>query len=290
VVPPSAKPPTTADPCGGGAVSVSLSRSAVPLCAAEERSLKPKDVFKECEQCPEMVVVPAGRFTMGSPNSEKDRDPDEGPQRTVTVGKPFAVGRFHITVDQFVAFVAETRHDAGSKCETLEGGKLEEREGRSWHNPGFPQAGAHPAVCLSWNDAKAYVNWLSKKTGKPYRLLSEAEWEYAARARTEPGSYPRFWFGNDEKDLCRYGNGADQKWRDGIEGAEGWTSFAPCNDGYAYTSPVGFCGERLWALRHAGKRLAVDGGLLPRQLQGRAVERVGVDRRARVGVGQARGL
>jgi formylglycine-generating enzyme required for sulfatase activity len=210
----------------------------VPLCAPEERSLQPKDVFKECEQCPEMVVVPAGRFTMGSANSEKDRDQDEGPQHTVTIGKPFAVGKFHITVDQFAAFVADTRYDTGSKCWTLEGGKFQERQGRSWRNPGVPQAGAHPAVCLSWNDAKAYVDWLSKKTGMPYRLLSEAEWEYAARARTELGSYPRFWFGNDEKDLCRYGNGADQKAQDSIDGAKSW-KIALCNDGYAYTSPVG---------------------------------------------------
>jgi hypothetical protein len=74
------------------------------------------------------------------------------------------------------------------------------------------------------------VDWLAKKTGKPYRLLSEAEWEYAARGRTSPGAYPRFWFGNDEKDLCRYGNFADQKY--GV-------SDAPCNDGYDHTSPAG---------------------------------------------------
>jgi formylglycine-generating enzyme required for sulfatase activity len=91
---------------------------------------------------------------------------------------------------------------------------------------------------MTWNDAKAYADWLVKKTRKPYRLLSEAEWEYAARGRTSPGAYPRFWFGNDEKDLCQYINGTDQKARDIIEGTKGWTS-APCNDGYAYTSPTG---------------------------------------------------
>ena len=69
-------------------------------------------------------------------------------------------------------------------------------------------------------------------------MLTEAEWEYAARGRTAPGAYPRFWFGDNEKDLCRYGNGADQKARDSIEGTSGWT-IAPCNDGYAYTSPAG---------------------------------------------------
>jgi formylglycine-generating enzyme required for sulfatase activity len=86
------------------------------LSPDRERALKPKDVVKECDNCPEMVVVPAGSSTMGSPQGETGRDDDEGPQRTVTIGKPFAVGKFHVTVDQFAAFVAETGYDAGSKC------------------------------------------------------------------------------------------------------------------------------------------------------------------------------
>jgi formylglycine-generating enzyme required for sulfatase activity len=239
VVKPPDVPPRPADPCGGGVVSASLSsRCAAPLTSAQERSLKPKNVFKECEQCPEMIVVPAGRFTLGSPKGEPGRYDNEGPQHDVAISKPFAVGKFHVTVDQFATFAAETNYDTGSKCRTFEGGRNQERDGRSWRNPGFPQEGTHPAVCLSWYDAKAYVDRLAKKTGKGYRLLSEAEWEYAARARTEPGTYPRFWFGSDENDLCRYGNGADQKARDSIEGAKG-LPIAPCDDGYAYTSPVG---------------------------------------------------
>jgi formylglycine-generating enzyme required for sulfatase activity len=157
----------------------------------------------------------------------------------VTIRKPFAVGRLHVTVDQFAAFVRETGYDASSKCLTFERGKVEERAGRSWRNPGFTQEESHPVVCVTWSDAKAYVDWVAKKTGKPYRLLSETEFEYAARGRTSPGMYPRFWFGNDEKELCQNGNGADQKARDSIvERASGWT-FAPCNDGYTYTSPAG---------------------------------------------------
>src|SRR5258708_7740553 len=145
----------------------------------------------------------AGNFTMGWPESEKDRRKDEGPQHRVTIGKPFAVGKFHVTVDQFAAFVAETGYDAGSKCRTFEDGKVEERSGRSWRNPGFAQSGSHPAVCLSLNDAKAYTDWLARKTGKTYRLLTEAEGEHAARARIEPAACLRYSFGADENDLFR---------------------------------------------------------------------------------------
>jgi formylglycine-generating enzyme required for sulfatase activity len=235
VVPPV--PPRPADPCG--ALSVSLSaRRATPLCESEERALRPKDAFKECDRCPEMVVVPAGLFMMGSPPSESGRRDNESPQHEVRIKESIAVGRFHVTVEQFAVFVAETNYDAGSNCRTFEDGKWAERQGRSWRNPGFPQEGSHPAVCVSWNDAELYLKWLARKTGQAYRLLTEPEWEYAARAQTKPTSYPRYWFGNAEMELCRFGNGADQTIKTGTGGVAGW-SVAPCSDGYAFTSPVG---------------------------------------------------
>jgi formylglycine-generating enzyme required for sulfatase activity len=237
-----ARPTEEARPVGsacGGVTAVALlpSRTAAVLSTAEECGLQPKDTFRECEGCPEMVVVPAGRFTMGSPDGEKDRSSSEGPQHEVTVRQPFAVGRLHVTVDQYSAFVRETGHEASSQCSTFEDGLLGPRAGRSWRNPGFTQEGSHPVVCVSSEDAKAYVDWIAKKTKKTYRLLSEAEWEYAARGRTSPGVYPRFWFGDDERDFCQYGNGADQKARNEVQGVT-WTT-VPCNDGFAYTSPAG---------------------------------------------------
>jgi formylglycine-generating enzyme required for sulfatase activity len=209
------------------------------LAPERERALKPADSFRECEGCPEMVVVPAGSFTMGSPDSEKGRNSWEGPQHVVTFARPFAVGKFEVTVDQFAAFVRETGYDAGSTCWTYEDGKFDGRAGRSWRNPGFAQDGSHPAACLSWHDAKAYADWLARKTGgKGYRLLSEAEWEYAARARTTPGTGSRYAFGDDESALCAHGDGLDQTAKRTFPGTEAWT-FLPCSDGYATTAPTG---------------------------------------------------
>jgi formylglycine-generating enzyme required for sulfatase activity len=224
--------------CEHAGPALESSRQPQPLSAAEECALKPKDVFKECDKCPEMVVVPSGSFTMGSPESDAERYNDEGPQHTVTIAKPFAVGKFHVTVDEFAAFVMDTRYDKESDCWVFDGKWYTQKRSASWRDPGFPQTGTHPAVCLNWYDAKSYVDWLSRKTGKPYRLLTEAEWEYAARARTEPGQYTRYFFGDDEKDLCHYGNVGDKTAQSTIKGGENWP-VAPCSDGYAYTAPVG---------------------------------------------------
>jgi formylglycine-generating enzyme required for sulfatase activity len=186
----------------------------------QARGLKRGDSFKECADCPEMVVVPAGSFTMGSPPDEKDHDQDEEPQHVVTIRQPFAVGKLHVTRDQFAAFVNETGYAASSTCGLWPSGGL-----GSWREPGFEQEGSHPVVCVSWDDAKAYVGWIARKTGKPYRLLTEAEFEYAARGRTQPGAYPRFWFGDNEEDLCKYGNIA--------------TYNDTCSGSY-HTSPAGY--------------------------------------------------
>jgi formylglycine-generating enzyme required for sulfatase activity len=161
----------------------------------EPRCVKPgagkTDWFKDCPTCPEMVVAPAGRSTMGSPTDEPERYDDEN-QVSVAIAKPFAVGRFAVTRGEFAAFVAATGHKTDGGCTVRTGGEWKQQADRDWRTPGFTQNDRHPVVCVNWNDAKAYVAWLSKTTSKTYRLLSEAEREYAARA----GTTTPFWWGS----------------------------------------------------------------------------------------------
>jgi formylglycine-generating enzyme required for sulfatase activity len=122
----------------------------------------PAGAFRDCPICPEMVVIPVGEFLMGSPETEKGRGRNEGPQRKVVFRQPFAVGKFEVTFAQWDACLAERG------CA---------------HNPGDESwgRGKRPVINVSWDDARQFAAWLSKRTGKPYRLLTEAEWEYAAR-------------------------------------------------------------------------------------------------------------
>ena len=151
---------------------------------AELAALIEAGPFKDCEECPLMVVVPSGSFRMGSPPGETGRYDNEGPVHRVEIGEPFAVGMYEVTVGEFGRFVGETGYSSGDACHTYEGAGWQERTGRGWRNPGFAQTEGHPVVCVNWHDAKAYVGWLTGKTAKEYRLLSESEWEYATRAGT----------------------------------------------------------------------------------------------------------
>jgi formylglycine-generating enzyme required for sulfatase activity len=190
--------------------SQALAQNDTPLSANEERTLKPKDTFRECSKCPVMTVVPAGSFTMGSPASEPGHGSEEGPQHDVMIAYPLAVGKFDVTRDEFAAFVAATGYNTGSKC-YMWYGQWVEKQGFSWRNPGFAQAGSHPVVCINWNDSQAYLNWLNKKTGKDYRLLSESEWEYAARARSTTAYFWGDDIGNNNADCKRCGSQWDDK-------------------------------------------------------------------------------
>ena len=192
-------------------------------------------VFDDCEEgkeyCPKMVVVPSGRFMMGSLPSEEGRDDDEGPRRRVEISAALAVGVHEVTRYEFGRFVYATGRSMGNSCWTWENGERKDRSGRGWRNPGFSQRDSHPVVCVSWNDARAYVRWLSGETGESYRLLSESEWEYVARARTQT----RYHWGDSSSSQCRYANGADMSAK---RHNSGWT-VADCDDGYYRTSPVG---------------------------------------------------
>ena len=144
----------------------------------------PGTVFRDCPECPEMVVVPAGSFMMGSPPSEKEREDNEGPVHRVTIPKPFAAGKYEVTVEEYRRFVVATGRGNGSGCYVYDGTRWEKDLLVNWQSPSFSQSDRHPVVCVSWKDARAYARWLSENTGKQYRLLSEAEWEYVARAGT----------------------------------------------------------------------------------------------------------
>jgi formylglycine-generating enzyme required for sulfatase activity len=136
------------------------------LTLDRERALKPGDSFRECaEDCPEMIVLPARECMMGSPNEEKGRYDNEGPQHKVTIARPFAVSKYDVT---FAGW---------DSCERV-GGCPPGAHANGWGRE------SRPVIFVSWDDAIAYVRWLSSMTGKAYRLLTEAEWEYAARAGT----------------------------------------------------------------------------------------------------------
>ena len=200
--------------------------------AAEARRLREeKDLskFKDCEACPELVVVPAGSFMMGSPGSEEGRDYAEGPVHRVTIGVPFAVGVYEVTRGEFEKFIADTGYDTGDSCWIYDGeyGEWKEVAGKGWRDPGYWQTERAPVVCVNWHDAQAYVRWLSGETGEEYRLLSESEWEYVARGRTRTA---RYW-GESWSGQCRHANGADRQ--------SGFSWAASCDDGYAETAPVG---------------------------------------------------
>ena len=133
------------------------------------------ETFRDCETCPEMVMLPAGKFMMGFPAGDRGQGDKEYPRRQVTIAKPFAVGKYEVTLGQYAEFVEETKHKT-ENCNFL--------RGKSWDDPGFDQTNNHPVVCVSWYDVSAYIDWLSTKTKHEYRLLTESEWEYAARAGT----------------------------------------------------------------------------------------------------------
>ena len=153
----------------------------------------PEAPFRDCDGCPEMLVVPGGNFVMGAHGGEEGRP--EGPPREMRVERDFALGRYEVTNAQFEAFVSATGYQVEKGCRGKFDGEWENHPESNWTDLmlGQEQRPDHPVTCVSWLDARAYVEWLAEMSGRPYRLPTEAEWEYAARA----GAVGSFTWGAD---------------------------------------------------------------------------------------------
>ena len=196
--------------------------------------------WRDCVDCPAVVTLPAGQFTMGS-DLDGEAGRPEGPAREVRIARRFALGLTEVTNKEFARFVAETgyRVEAGCRVQTAPSGPglkagWRDESAAGWQAPGFSQPATEdmPVVCVGRVDALAYVRWLSARTGHAYRLPSEAEWEYAARAQSS-GIYS---WGNNADLGCAYANLYDRRAR-ALQDF-GW-GYADCDDGYAELAPVG---------------------------------------------------
>ena len=185
-----------------------------------------------------LVLIPEGTFVMGSPKDEKDRHQDEA-QHKVEITKQFYLGVYTVTVGQFRQFVKDAgykteaeKDDQGGWGYNAETQASEYGKKYNWQNVGWEQTDEHPVVNVTWNDAVAFCDWLSKKEGKKYQLPTEAQWEYSCRASTKT----RFYSGEGEETLKDVGNIADasfkQQYPQTVE-AVAW------DDGYPFTAPVG---------------------------------------------------
>jgi formylglycine-generating enzyme required for sulfatase activity len=215
------------------------------------REAVPKEIVNSVGM--KLLPIPAGRFTMGSPGDEEGRYDNEGPQHEVEITRPFYLGRYEVTRGQFRRFVEDTGYSTDAERDGEGGGYDAEKRvffdpkaGYSWRDPGFAQTDEHPVVNVSWNDAQAFCEWLSRKEGKTYRLPTEAEWEYGCRANTRT----RFHSGDEAGGLRRVANIADlslqAQWDyQGVQNRHfqrllsEWFEAVTWDDGYPFTAPVG---------------------------------------------------
>ncbi|MCC7200531.1 MAG: SUMF1/EgtB/PvdO family nonheme iron enzyme [Gammaproteobacteria bacterium] len=197
----------------------------------------------ECAECPALATVPPGSFQLGtSPDAaEVDAATGETPALAVVIGKPFMIAQHEVTVGEFRRFVEATGHNVVDECRVWLGGQWVHLRGRSWRDPGYaqPPRDDEPVVCVNWDDAAAYAEWLSQKSGKRYRLPSESEWEYAARGGT---SWPRYWSATDSSEqalvsrACEFANVYDTS--AAAATPLPWPN-ARCNDLHPAIAPVG---------------------------------------------------
>jgi len=201
---------------------------------------EPPASSRGCAECPLLVDIPAGAFMMGSSGTETvDQGADaarvsnERPQHAVTIAAGFRLAPHEVTRAEFARFVTATGRDMAG-CGNWENGGWVVHPEFDWRNPGFAQTDDDPVVCVSWVDASDYIGWLNARTGRTYRLPTEAEWEYAARAGHE-GLHN--W--DDDRQACRYANGADQAAARAQQLPQREGIIFDCDDGFAHTSPVG---------------------------------------------------
>lgn len=192
---------------------------------------KPGDgeALRDCSDCPELLLVPAGRVSMKLTIANAQRD------FAIDLPKAFTIGRYEVTRGQFAAFIADSKRRIEPGCH-LRAPAWRLDPALSWQNPGFAQTDDHPVVCVSFEDAQAYVAWLSRKTGQRYRLPTDAEWHYLAASED--------WDRAGADQLCVIGNGAD---RSAMEANPQWSGTA-CRDGFVGTAPVGRFAKSLWGL------------------------------------------
>jgi formylglycine-generating enzyme required for sulfatase activity len=198
----------------------------------------------DCPVCPELALAPPGKFLMGSAPDAAELDAATGETPTVAVSltRPFHVSRREITVAEFRRYVEATGAEPAPGCRVWLGGQWVLERDRSWRDPGFvlPPQDAEPVVCVNWQDARGYADWLSKESGKRYRLASEAEWEYVARGGT---SFPRFWGERDSHEgaalslACDFANVYDSS----------------AVDSYHFPWPNARCSDRVAALAPGGQ-------------------------------------
>lgn len=214
---------TAAAIAAAGQMATSLDAPPVIYATGRASAL----VLYEDPAAPRMAVVPGGEFTIGAPDNSAGRAASEAPRHRVRIAYPLAVGLFPVVYGEYALFVADTHRPVSGRC-------ISPRHGgaaRDWRDAGFPQTVRHPATCVSFDDANAYAAWVSRKTGHRYRLLSEAEYEWAERA----GTTTAYWWGDDANTACAHANGLDQ---DGKAVLSAATPIG-CHDGYAFAAPEG---------------------------------------------------
>jgi formylglycine-generating enzyme required for sulfatase activity len=212
-------------------VIVVLAVVFISACAEKTVSLQAGSIFSDCTDCPQMVVIPPGSFVMGNDGGVNE-ERYEGPPHDVTIGYSFAFGLLEITTAQFRSFIDDSGYTAGSDCRMWTGESVDHVAGKDWRDPGYgrPPGDNDPVACVSWYDAKAYVAWLAGKTGQPYRLPTEAEWEYVGHG----GGSTAWAWGDDPDAGCAVANYYDQS----AAGLRPWDPVA-CDDGQKIVAPVG---------------------------------------------------